>query len=136
MAPSQHPQAKFDPIPPDLDLNALVEKTQNFQWVQRITAAQIRSIRVEDFENLVKVHVIQRGKPLVIEQWNDRLPKPLFSAKWLESTYDKRRASLALPVWWPTEADCLCRGECPRYRFPDRHPDDDWPLPAFDETAH
>lgn len=91
MPPAQHPQAKFDPIPPDLDLHALVEKTSNFQWVQRITAAQIRNIRPEDFENLLNVHVIQRGKPLVIEKWNDRLPKIPFSAEWLEATYNKKQ---------------------------------------------
>jgi len=89
MPTALHPQAKFDPIPPDLDLHALVGKTENFQWVQRITAAQIRAIRPEDFENLVNVHVIQRGKPLVIEGW--KLEKPPFSSGWLEKTYNKKR---------------------------------------------
>ena len=92
----QHPQAKFDPIPPDLDLHSLVDKTPNFDWVKRISAAQIRSIGQREFEKLVLFHVIQGGKPLVIEKWNDRLPKSLFGVEWLEKTYDKKR-KLDLP---------------------------------------
>lgn len=96
--PSLHPQAKFDPIPPDLDLHALVENTPNFDWVKRISATQIRNIGQCEFEKLVLFHVIQGGKPLVIEKWNDRLPKSFFSAQWVESTYDKKRKSCsALP---------------------------------------
>ncbi len=91
MAPSMFPQAKFDPIPPDLDLHGLVDRTPNFEWVLRIPAAQIRKIGQQEFERLVHYHVIQGGKPLVIERWNDRLPKSLFSAQWLEGSYDKKR---------------------------------------------
>ncbi|KAH6851042.1 hypothetical protein B0I37DRAFT_373065 [Chaetomium sp. MPI-CAGE-AT-0009] len=87
---AQHPQAKFDPIPPDFDLHSVVERTPNFHWVLRISAAQIRNIGPQEFERLVFLHVIHGGKPLVIEKWNDRLPKSLFSAEWLESTYDKK----------------------------------------------
>ncbi len=90
MAPSVFPQAKFDPIPPDLDLHALVERTPNFEWVLRIPAARIRSIGPQEFEKLVLYQVIHGGKPLVIEKWNDRLPKSLFGAQWLEATYDKK----------------------------------------------
>lgn len=91
MPTSLHPQAKFDPIPPDLDLHALVDNTPNFQWVNRVTAAQIRNIGPQEFEKLVLIHVIQGGKPLVIEKWNDRLPKSLFSSAWLEENCNKRR---------------------------------------------
>lgn len=94
MPTSLHPQAKFDPIPPDLDLPSLVERTANFHWVLRITAAQIRNIGPQEFEKLVFLHVIHGGKPLVIEKWNDRLPKSLFSAEWLEKHHDKKRPSL------------------------------------------
>ncbi len=85
-----HPQAKFDPIPPDLDLHALVDRTPHFHWVRRITAAQIRNIGPQEFEKLVFLHVIHGGKPLVIEKWNDRLPKSLFSVEWLESHYNRK----------------------------------------------
>ncbi|KAH8904016.1 hypothetical protein BR93DRAFT_930635 [Coniochaeta sp. PMI_546] len=94
MPTALHPQAKFDPIPPDLDLHALVERTPNFDWVKRISAAQIRNIGQREFEKFVLFHVIQGGKPLVIEKWNDRLPKSLFSAEWLEKTYDKKQENV------------------------------------------
>ena len=86
-----HPQAKFDPIPPDLDLQSLVDRTPNFDWVKRISAAQIRNIGQREFEKFVLSYVVQGGKPLVIEKWNDRLPKSLFSVDWLERTYNKKR---------------------------------------------
>ncbi|KAK0634731.1 hypothetical protein B0T17DRAFT_594533 [Bombardia bombarda] len=89
-----HPQAKFDPIPPDLDLHSLVENTPNFQWVTRISAAQIRNIGPQEFEKLVLLHVIHGGKPLVIERWGDRLPKSLFSAEWLETTQNKKQENV------------------------------------------
>lgn len=83
-----HPQAKFDPIPPDLDLDALVENTDSFSWVRRITTTQIRNI---DFEKLVSTHVIQQGKPLVISGWDRVLSRDLFGSGWLERMYDKKR---------------------------------------------
>lgn len=93
MTPSlqMHPQAKFDPIPPDLDLHGLVDGTANFEWVTRITAAQIRQIGPAEFERLVLIHVIHGGKPIVIEKWNVQLGKGLFTAEWLEKNYDKKR---------------------------------------------
>ncbi|KAK0708962.1 hypothetical protein B0T26DRAFT_754245 [Lasiosphaeria miniovina] len=94
MPTALHPQAKFDPIPPNLDLHNLVERTQNFQWVLRITAAQIRNIDSQEFEKLVYIHVIHGGKPLVVEKWNDWLPKTLFSAEWLESVYNKKEENV------------------------------------------
>jgi hypothetical protein len=91
MKVAAHPQAKFDPIPPNLDLHGLVERTPNFQWVTRISAAQIQNIGPQEFEKLVFLHVINGGKPLVIDKWNDRLPQSIFSGKWLENTYNKKR---------------------------------------------
>ena len=104
MPTAQHPQAKFDPIPPDLDLPVLVERTHNFHWVLRISAAQIRNIGPQEFEKLVFLHVIHNGKPLVIEKWNDRLPKSLFGAEWLEGTHGKKRESRRPP----TSAGLVC----------------------------
>ena len=104
MPTAQHPQAKFDPIPPDLDLPILVERTPNFHWAQRISAAQIRNIGPQEFEKLVFLHVIHNGKPLGIEKWNDRLPKSLFGAEWLEGTHGKKRESRRPP----TSAGLVC----------------------------
>ncbi|MBE3043861.1 hypothetical protein IMZ48_15055, partial [Candidatus Bathyarchaeota archaeon] len=86
-----HPQAKFDPIPPDLDVDDVIETNPNFSKVIRITMEQIRKLSQQEFENLVTIHVIQQGKPLVIAGWDEVLPKDMFNASWLENTYDKRR---------------------------------------------
>ncbi|TIC97667.1 hypothetical protein CH35J_006717 [Colletotrichum higginsianum] len=94
MPTSMHPQAKFDPIPPDLDLHTLVDRTPNFEWVLRISTAQIQGLGPQEFEKLVQLQVIQGGKPLVIEKWNDVLPQRLFSGEWLEKTYDKKQENV------------------------------------------
>jgi hypothetical protein len=86
-----HPEAKFDPIPPDLDLSALVEKTPNFDYVVRIAADQIHELGLEQFEKLVLLHVIVGGKPLVVEGWNRSLPPWLFSQTWLVDNVGKKR---------------------------------------------
>ncbi|PTB64056.1 hypothetical protein BBK36DRAFT_1178062 [Trichoderma citrinoviride] len=94
MPGAQHPQAKFDPLPPDLDLPSLVDRTPNFRWAQRVSRAQIRSLSQQDFEKLVAIHVIAGGKPLVIEGWDAVLPSSLFSAGWLEHSYDKKQENV------------------------------------------
>lgn len=87
---AMHPQAKFDPIPPDLDLHSLVQDTPNFEWATQISASEIFALGQQRFEKLVMIHVINGGKPLVIKDWNDRLPKGLFSSKWLEEVYNRK----------------------------------------------
>lgn len=91
-----HPQARFDPIPPDLDLQGLVDRTPNLKWAQRVSRAQIRNLGHQEIEKLVLLHVILGGKPLVIEGWDAVLPKGLFNVDWLEKTYDKKRELLDL----------------------------------------
>ncbi|KAM4059297.1 jmjC domain, hydroxylase domain-containing protein [Hirsutella rhossiliensis] len=94
MPTALHPQAKFDPIPPDLDLQGLVERTRNFRWVQRVSRSQIRNLGSQEFEKLVQIHVIAGGKPLVIDGWDAALPKWLFDVDWLEKTYDKKQENV------------------------------------------
>ncbi|KAI0399208.1 hypothetical protein F4802DRAFT_57240 [Xylaria palmicola] len=94
MPSALHPQAKFDPIPPDLDLHGLVDRTPNFDWVTRISIAQIRRLGPAGFEKLVQLHVIDGGRPLVIDGWNRVLPGNLFSTAWLESIYDKKQENV------------------------------------------
>ncbi|KAK8086449.1 hypothetical protein PG994_001423 [Apiospora phragmitis] len=94
MPTALHPQAKFDPIPPDLDLHAIVDRNPNFDWVVRINLAQIRRLGPSGFEKLVQLHVIEGGRPLVIEGWNKVLPESLFSSEWLEKTRDKKQESV------------------------------------------
>lgn len=138
MPAASHPQAKFDPIPPDLDLHALVEKTPNFHWVLRVSAAQIRNIGPQEFERLVYLHVIRGGKPLVIEKWNNRLPKTLFSAEWLEGTYNKKReyhAVILRHLCCSLTTLTFCRGKCSRHCRANRHSNDHGPLPPINEAA-
>lgn len=92
-----HPQAKFDPIPPDLDLYSLVDRTPNFEFAQRIPASKVRRL---EFEKLVWYQVVKQGKPLVIEGWEGKLPESIFSAGWLEENYDKKRKSLRVQAFY------------------------------------
>lgn len=111
MPTSLHPQAKFDPIPPDVDINALVDSTPNLQWAQRVPRSMILQLQPGQFEKIITTHVITGGKPLVIEGWDEVLPKDLFNANWLEDTYDKkrrRRSSLE-----KSHTYIFYRGECP-----------------------
>lgn len=86
-----HPQAKFDPLPPDLDLYGLVDRTPNFKWVQRVSRNQIRNLSQQEFEKVVLMHVVLGGKPLIVDGWDSLLSKRLFSAEWLEEAHDKKR---------------------------------------------
>lgn len=113
MPSAQHPQAKFDPIPPDLDLHSLVDHTPNFRWAQRVSRSQIRSLGQQDFEKLVAIHVIAGGKPLVIEGWDAALPSSLFSAGWLENAYDKKRLSSPQAATDRALISLPCRGKRP-----------------------
>lgn len=91
MPSSTHPQAKFDPLPPDLDLSVLVEKTPNFDYVIRISVDQLHDLGLQEFEKLVLLHVIIGGRPLVVEGWQPELPPWLFSPTWLQDNVGKKR---------------------------------------------
>ncbi|MCJ1308427.1 hypothetical protein MMC25_002080 [Agyrium rufum] len=82
--PAQRPCASFEPVPPDLDLAALVEETPNFEYVTRLSCDTIESQGLEAFEKLVLHHVINGGKPLVIEGFNKLLDQWTFTAQWLK----------------------------------------------------
>ncbi|OAA37159.1 JmjC domain-containing protein [Beauveria brongniartii RCEF 3172] len=90
MPAASHPQAKFDPISPDLDLHSLVDEVTNLKWAQRVPRNQLRNLGAQEFEKLVLMHVIIGGKPLVIEGFDAVLPKWLFSPDWLGKKYDKK----------------------------------------------
>ena len=82
--PAQRPSAAFDPIPPNLDLAALVEETENFEYVTRVSCNMIESQSMEAFEKLVLLHVILGGKPLVIEGFQHRMDEWTFTSQWLK----------------------------------------------------
>jgi len=90
MAPQSHPQAQFVPISPDLDLSALVENTPNFDYVTRLPREMLEEHSNQSLEQLILLHVVIGGKPLVIEGWEDRIDPYLFSPEWLENNLDKK----------------------------------------------
>lgn len=85
--PAQRPRASFEPIPPDFDLRELVENTDNFQYVDRISVDTIAEQGIEQFEKLVLLHVVIGGKPLVIDGFEDRLDPWIFTEKWLRDNH-------------------------------------------------
>ena len=88
--PGQQPRAAFEPIPPDLDISALVDSTPNFEFVSRINCDSIDNFGIEKFESLVRLHVIYTGKPLVVGGFNERLDASIFSEKWLRRHHSQK----------------------------------------------
>ncbi|EGE08853.1 JmjC domain-containing protein [Trichophyton equinum CBS 127.97] len=86
----QLPRAAFEPISPDLDFTELVESTPNFMPVTRIPAHAIEEQGIENFEKLVKLHVIYSGKPLVVEGYGSKLEKWIFSPRWLKDNHGSK----------------------------------------------
>ncbi len=91
MAPQSHPRAQFVPCSPDFDLSALVENTSNFDYVTRLPKEMLKEHSVQSLEQLVLLHVVIGGKPLVIEGWDERLDPWLFSPGWLQDNLGKNR---------------------------------------------
>lgn len=89
--PAQRPCAAFEPLSPDLDLAALVDSTPNFEYVARIHCDAIDENGLESFEKLVWLHVVLRGKPLVVEGFNQRFDRSIFSEKWLRGHYSTKK---------------------------------------------
>ncbi|KAI5302949.1 hypothetical protein KEM56_000188 [Ascosphaera pollenicola] len=88
--PARHPRAAFEPIAPDLDVDALVTSSANFEHVVRIPCEAIDQQGTDAFEKLVRLHVIQEGKPLVIEGYQKKLDNQIFSVRWLQTHYGKK----------------------------------------------
>ena len=89
MPPLSHPQAQFVPIAPDLDLAALVEAASNFDYVTRLPKAMLKEHSAQSLEQLILLHVVIGGKPLVIEGWEDHMDSYLFSPEWLQAHMGK-----------------------------------------------
>ena len=90
--PAPRAAAVFEPIAPDLDLAALVESTENFEYAVRISCDVIDDHGIEQFDKLVLLHVILGGKPLVIEGFQNRLDRWTFSTQWLRDNVGKKCA--------------------------------------------
>ena len=95
--PAQRSSAPFEPIPPDLDLDALVEQTPNFVYAPRIPCDMIDVQGVDAFERLVLLHVIVCVKPLVVEGFQHKLDPWTFSTRWLQDNVgEKCKSKMAL----------------------------------------
>lgn len=81
--PAVRRRAVFEPIPPDFDVGALVESTENFEYVNRISLHSIRDQGIESFEKLVLGYVVKGGKPLVIDGFDEILDPWTFTTGWL-----------------------------------------------------
>ncbi|KAL8836664.1 MAG: hypothetical protein Q9205_004062 [Flavoplaca limonia] len=88
--PTTRRSAAFDPISPDLDLDALVQQTPNFEYVTRISCDMIETQGLDTFEKLVLLHVLIGGKPLVIEGFHKRLDEWTFTSAWLQDNHGKK----------------------------------------------
>ena len=101
--PAQRPRAAFEPIPPSFDVNKLVESTPNFLYVDRISVDQIDEQGIQAFEQLVLLHVIIGGKPLVVDGFENRLDPWTFTPQWLRDNVGTkgeqlRRRSAGNPI--------------------------------------
>ncbi|KAH8693119.1 putative JmjC domain protein, partial [Talaromyces proteolyticus] len=85
--PAQRPRAAFEAIPPNLDVAALVESTPNFEFVVRIHRNAIYEQGLDNFEKLVRLHVVIGGQPLVVEGYDANLEKWIFAERWLRDNY-------------------------------------------------
>ena len=81
--PARRQHASFEPLPPDFDVRKLVEETDNFQYVDRISRETIEENGIDQFEKLVLLHVIIGGKPLVIDGFEEKLDPWTFQRRWL-----------------------------------------------------
>ncbi|RDW62688.1 hypothetical protein BP5796_10990 [Coleophoma crateriformis] len=100
MPSPSHPQAQFVPIPPDLDLSALVENTTNFDYVTRLPKEMLKEHSAQSLEKLVLLHVVIGGKPLVIEGWERMLDAGLFSPTWLRENYGTKGKLNEVIAWY------------------------------------
>lgn len=91
--PAQRPRAAFEPISPDLDIQELLDSSSNFEVADRIHCDALDEYGLEKFGELVALHVVDGGKPLIVEGFNERLDSSVFSEKWLRTHHGKKSKS-------------------------------------------
>jgi len=99
MPPLSHPQAQFVPISPDIDVAALVESSNNFDYVTRLPKEMLKEHSAQSLEQLILLHVVIGGKPLVIEGWEDHLDLYRFSPEWLQAHMGKTGEKWHVKNW-------------------------------------
>lgn len=91
-------KARFEAIPPDLDVEKLIRGTPNFVALPRVDATQLLDDEtLANLQTYIQQHVIEGGEPLVIENWHRRAdwPRWMFNPDWLVQNHGKDRASNA-----------------------------------------
>lgn len=88
--PAARPRASFEPIPPDFDLKTFVESADNFEYANRIPYETIFNNTPEEFEKLILLYVIIRGKPLVIDGFEELLDPWTFTPSWLRDNHGEK----------------------------------------------
>src|SRR5271163_2955866 len=81
---------RFTPIPPDLDIHALVRETTNFQWAPR-EDSRLHSAPFHKLSQIVHSVTVDQGIPIVVDNWHLRHDwnPSLFSQEWLNRTHGK-----------------------------------------------
>ncbi|KAI9867142.1 MAG: hypothetical protein M1813_009420 [Trichoglossum hirsutum] len=82
--------APFEPIPPSLNVDELVNSIENFKYVERFPASLLDD--PDQFESVVRNWVIRGGEPMVIEGLQHKLVPWLFSSGWLEQNFGDKVA--------------------------------------------
>lgn len=82
-------RAPFEPIAPGLDVDQLISDCSNFHAVERVDARTITDETMEPLRQLIQAHVIEGGKPLVLENWHQRSdwPRWIFNPDWLKGNH-------------------------------------------------
>ncbi|KAJ5787410.1 hypothetical protein N7457_002400 [Penicillium paradoxum] len=88
--PAHRTRLAFEPLPPLLDVQHIVESTPNFDFAMRINCDTVDEFPLEDFERLILFQVVLTGRPLVIEGFHHRFDKVLFTEKWLREKYSEK----------------------------------------------
>jgi hypothetical protein len=99
MPSANHPRAQFVPLSPNLDLPALIRENESFDEVRRVPQAALEEYTVQSLEQLVYLHVVVEGRPLVLEGWGSYLPPWLFTVAWLEQNLGKEGNSPSISLY-------------------------------------
>ena len=73
----------IEPTSPEIDLDAFVKSTPNFQYALRINCDLIDQKGYAALDQLIRDHVIVRGVPIVFTGYQNRLDKEIFTVPWL-----------------------------------------------------
>jgi hypothetical protein len=76
---------RFTPVPPSVDIPALVHATPNFHWASR-EDARLHSAPFHQLNQRIHAVTIEQGLPIVVDNWHLRNDwnAAVFSKEWLD----------------------------------------------------